>query len=101
MKSQQALVGSILLLALALAINGVALLLRLAAGPSAGPTILPMAAAQNPASTTLPGIYYLARDTYFLTASSDGRQVFLWYYDFEPREEENKIRLIRVATAQP
>lgn len=95
MKHQNVLAGSMLLLAVALFLNALVLWFK----PQQPPALLPSASAQNPASTTLPGIYYLARDTYFLTTNSEGNKVNLWYYDFEAQQEDNKVYLVKSATA--
>ncbi len=84
--------GAIVLLALALFANAVALLVR------GEPTrVLPEAAADNNPRN----IYTLSpADSYFITASERGDQIFLWKFKYHPREEENEIYFLKRAQAQ-
>lgn len=93
MNRQSMLIGSVLLLAVALLLNAAAIM----TGNRAGSPVLPAAQAIGP--TEQPGMYILGRDTYFLTSSSDGRNVYLWYYDFSPRMSDNTVTLVTTARA--
>ncbi len=82
--------GAILLLAVALLFNGVALLSR--PDPQArGIAPAPLAAADQTGPRIDPPIYYLSRNTYFITAGSDGREVHLWFYNHSPVMRQNSI----------
>lgn len=94
MKKEHLLPAAIVALAVALALNGAALLFR--GQPVA---IVPPATAQIPAENQA-RIYYLARDTYFLTASADGRTVYLWNYDYSPVDRENRIVPVLTSTVK-
>lgn len=96
MKKDSLFAGSILILALALTLNAIALL---AGKRSDAPSLLPAASAQNNNNTIVPPITYLGRDTYFLTGSSDGRNVYLWYYDYSANQDDNKVYLVKSASA--
>jgi hypothetical protein len=95
MKSNHLMPGALALLTLALVFNGAARLLTPGAEP---PVIAQPASAQGP--DIPPGIYYLGRDTYFLTSSADGEKVYLWYYDFSPIRRENALELVTTAAAR-
>ncbi len=82
------LAGAVLMLALALTLNAVAILLNRSS--STGSTFATPAAA-NVGGDGLPGIFYLGRDTYFITSSTEGNSVFLWYYDYSPNREDNRL----------
>ena len=92
MKKHSLLTGAILLLALALFANALVLLLR----PGQPATLATPAQAQ-PIGNSPPGLYYLGRDTYFITANSSGDEVVLWYYDYSPDRRDNRIDYVTSA----
>jgi len=93
MQANRMLIGSILLLALALFANAVALM----GGRGGGAAVIPAVSA-NPLQDQT-GLYFLGRDTFFLTSSSDGKNVFLWYYDYSPQREDNRVDFVRRTVA--
>lgn len=97
MRKEHLLSGAILLLAVGLILNAIALF----AGRGNPPLRAPMMATPAHAISDQPATnyYLLGRDTYLLTASADGSQVFLWYYDHSPQKGNTSIEFIRKSIA--
>ena len=97
MRKDYLLPASIFALAAALGLNGFAMLVRGQGVPGLNPASL--LHGQPPAENQA-RIYYLARDTYFLTSAADGRTVYLWNYDYSPMDRENKITPVLTSTVK-
>jgi hypothetical protein len=92
------LAGAIALLALGLLANAAVLLLR--RGDAASPAVmLPPLQAQPFGGEAASPYYFLGRDTYFVTSSADGKNVYLWYYDFDPQRAKNAVFFVNKGTA--
>ena len=99
MNSQKMLAGSILLLAVGLLANAAALWMR-PAGAGVGAMPLVSLAEAQPRNDAGPIYYLLGRSTYLITSSSEGDEVFLWYYNFSPNRRDNKLEFVNKAGAQ-
>lgn len=62
-----------------------------------GGSVIPEAGAQT---VTDGRIYTLTQDSFIVTSSDDGRNVYLYYLDIKPDEEQSKITFITVGQAK-
>ena len=61
------------------------------------PSLVPQASAQN----IVPGQnYVLTQDTFIITASSSGSDVYVYYFDANPDKDNSTIKFITKAKAQ-
>ncbi|CAN5376203.1 hypothetical protein BH09SUM1_BH09SUM1_02580 [soil metagenome] len=94
MKSGTLLPGALLLVALGLLANAAVALSDRGENPRRASQFVTTGTAQPGSGQDQGGIYYLGRDTYFLTHSQDGRQVYLWYYNYNPVRGENTLEYV-------
>ncbi len=93
------LAGALLLLAVALLFNGVALLSRPDPGAH-GIALGSLAGADQSRQHVDPPMYFLGRNTYFITAGQDGREVHLWFYNHSPVMRQNSIEHVLTERAR-
>jgi hypothetical protein len=55
--------------------------------------------AQSIRSESAPAIFYVGRETFFITSSADGQSTYLWFYHFNPDRRANRIEFMGQAHA--
>lgn len=100
MKQHHALAGAIALLALGLFANALAILFspKGEPAPAAAPFVTNVQA--QPGGSGTPPMYFLARNTYFLSQNMEGDTVYLWHYDHHPIKRNNSIEFLLKAQAR-
>ncbi len=91
------LTGALIFLGLALMLNAAALFFSPSESARTGIT---GATPAHALSDEPQPFFYLARDTYLITTNGDGTKVYLWYYDHNPRREDNDLEFVTSETAQ-
>ena len=101
MQNRNLLPGAIILLALGLFANAAVALLGHGNSVQGAASQFTSAAPQYQGNAPdQSGIIYLGRDTYFMTHGNDGKQVYVWYYDYNPIRGDNKVEFVTSAAVR-